>query len=302
LTAGKSLLEYGVGKVGFSGFYAERCAQVVALDVVYHSASHAKKPYWFIKYDGDRIPLGDRLFHIVASHSVLEHVASIEDSLSEIDRVLKVGAWRYCVGDWIRGHVVFGLPVQVRPILKTLSAFPNVTAPGGDLDGGHYLNKLTISQFFGRCRQPALGRFAKPVPPRLLWAKSLVSCVSGGGKMSSGKCLIVLVIVGPLLWAAPPEGTAQPREASPPPERVEDEGSKACSVVDPGNWRDTILVPDSWEFEDCVDFAISVSARAAQPACIFQTGLPKFSFGTEDGRPPPRNCRWHDGRMPGRRR
>ena len=55
-------------------------------------------------------------------------------------------------------------------------------------------------------------------------------------------------------------------------------GSKMCSVVLSGEWRDTIPVPQSWTSRDCHNFAQALTAQNYQLACVFDGG-PGFSFG-----------------------
>jgi hypothetical protein len=146
------------------------------------------------------------------------------------------------------------------------------------------------------------GRRVRPgCPLACARAETLASCVEWGGESALTKWsrLIGVIVIGLLLCDG--DAAGQPRdwpaqEQEPPEEPAPpDGGTKICSVTVVNNWRDTILVPDSWEFEDCIDFARSVGAISAQVGCIFQTGYPKFSFGSPDGRPPNRNCRWYDG-------
>ena len=80
------------------------------------------------------------------------------------------------------------------------------------------------------------------------------------------------------------------------------EGTKFCSVVLAGAWRDTIPVPPEWTVRDCYDFARALTAQNYQLACVFAEGGQAFSFGgtgnasgpLRQGLPslPEPNCGW----------
>lgn len=65
--------------------------------------------------------------------------------------------------------------------------------------------------------------------------------------------------------------------------------TKLCSVVDPGNWRDTFTVPATWQAYNCQNFQNSTAARLYQLGCTFPYG---FSFGSTNGGVPNPNCGW----------
>ncbi len=67
-------------------------------------------------------------------------------------------------------------------------------------------------------------------------------------------------------------------------------GSKFCSVVVSGNWRDTTWVPSGWNAGDCRNFRIAVGAETYQLGCIFSSG--GVSFGASNGGTPRLNCGW----------
>ena len=66
-------------------------------------------------------------------------------------------------------------------------------------------------------------------------------------------------------------------------------GSKVCSVIDPGNWRDTFNVVDSWKRETCEAFAKKMAAKTFQLGCLYDGGI---DFGAAGGENPLPNCGW----------
>ena len=88
-------------------------------------------------------------------------------------------------------------------------------------------------------------------------------------------------------------------------------GTKMCSVVLAGEWRDTIPVPQGWTVQDCYNFARALTAQYYQLACVFDGG-PGFSFGSngraaanlavQRGGVPEPNCGWEDPRRTARGR
>lgn len=65
---------------------------------------------------------------------------------------------------------------------------------------------------------------------------------------------------------------------------------KLCSAVFPGNWRDTMVVPNSWSASTCARWASSQSATDWQLACSFTNN---FSWGGFNGTSVPSpNCGW----------
>ena len=64
---------------------------------------------------------------------------------------------------------------------------------------------------------------------------------------------------------------------------------KACSVVSPSHFRDTVLVPNSWSADDCDEFTQSGGETAYNLICIFETS---FSIGDGNGGAPSPNCGW----------
>lgn len=67
---------------------------------------------------------------------------------------------------------------------------------------------------------------------------------------------------------------------------------KLCSIVVSGNWRDTILVPDTWNSGTCVSFMGTLGGTSAQIGCLTPTGA---LFGTGSSFSPgipAVNCGW----------
>ena len=88
-----TVMELGVGPAGFAPFYAERVAKVIGVDVTDFSAAYPGME--FVLTDGRTLPLENESVDMVVSHSVLEHVEDIAQTLREVDRVLRVGGYAF---------------------------------------------------------------------------------------------------------------------------------------------------------------------------------------------------------------
>lgn len=88
-----TLMELGVGPAGFAPFYAEQVAKVIGVDVTDFSASYPGMK--FVLSDGQTIALDDESVDMVASHSVLEHVEDLAQTLREVNRVLRVDGYAF---------------------------------------------------------------------------------------------------------------------------------------------------------------------------------------------------------------
>lgn len=64
---------------------------------------------------------------------------------------------------------------------------------------------------------------------------------------------------------------------------------KICSGVVPGNFRDSIPVPNGWNTGMCQSWASSIGATHWQLGCLFDGG---YSWGVTNGGLPPNNCGW----------
>lgn len=78
-----------------------------------------------------------------------------------------------------------------------------------------------------------------------------------------------------------------------------DSGTKLCSAVTPGNWRDSISVPATWTFRNCADHARAVGATTYELACVLGDRVsfpPKntsiYPEPTSPYRTPVPNCGW----------
>lgn len=152
ITSSTTLLEYGVGRYGFACYYAERAGRVIGLDIRDYSEFHPGIE--FLVYDGNKIPLPDASVDAVASHSVLEHVEDIHASLSEIDRVLRVGGRAFLTisplyyssgGSHIRQDK--GRLEQWEHLDPKSAVYLTENPIPDEPDGGHYLNKLRVRDF-----------------------------------------------------------------------------------------------------------------------------------------------------------
>jgi hypothetical protein len=77
-------------------------------------------------------------------------------------------------------------------------------------------------------------------------------------------------------------------------------GTKICSAVLPGNWRDTLSIPAAWTAANCSAWAATTGVRDYQIGCLFSpaAGIPAYSWGglTSIGSPvalPEPNCGWN---------
>lgn len=90
-----SILEFGSGRFGYIDLYKELFQTSYALDIYDFSDSYDSDVAFLISEDEKTIPLPDRSVGLVVSHSVLEHVVDINQTISEISRVLKIGGTAY---------------------------------------------------------------------------------------------------------------------------------------------------------------------------------------------------------------
>jgi hypothetical protein len=72
-------------------------------------------------------------------------------------------------------------------------------------------------------------------------------------------------------------------------------GQKICSCFVPGNWRDSMVVPESWTKDLCLKFGLKTGATSIQLGCVFSNDV-EFGAETElrtaSAAPPARNCGW----------
>lgn len=97
------VLDAGCGGGGMPLSLAEEAGWVVGIDLVdrFHQAGRrlarerGVRNLAFAKADGTTLPFRPRVFDLVLSHSVIEHVADAPQYLRECARVLKPGGWIY---------------------------------------------------------------------------------------------------------------------------------------------------------------------------------------------------------------
>ena len=85
--------EFGIGRWGFARFYARHVSSVVGVDIEDYSAHHPGVE--FVVSDGYTVPLADDSIDLTVSHSVLEHVVDLRQSLGEIDRITRQNGYVY---------------------------------------------------------------------------------------------------------------------------------------------------------------------------------------------------------------
>ena len=104
--------------------------------------------------------------------------------------------------------------------------------------------------------------------------------------------LVIAVLACFVLLAAGPQTPQQQMEES--NRRLAAEraviGTKVCSVLVSGNWRDTINVDSQATQAGCREFMNAVKAGEFQLGCLSQDGRVRLG-STGGGRPEP-NCGW----------
>lgn len=94
-----SVLDFGCGKGNNLAILSKLFAIVVAIDVSQKAIDAAKrnhksfKKISYLKYDGGRLPFSEAQFDFVIACEVLEHVANLESTFRELNRVLKPGGY-----------------------------------------------------------------------------------------------------------------------------------------------------------------------------------------------------------------
>ena len=66
-------------------------------------------------------------------------------------------------------------------------------------------------------------------------------------------------------------------------------GSKVCSIYHPGNFRDSLNVPDAFNERACQDLMRNEGGTVYQLACLYDAGV---AFGAPGGGRPVPNCGW----------
>ncbi|WP_082528742.1 methyltransferase domain-containing protein [Methylobacterium sp. Leaf466] len=148
--ANKVYLEFGCGQFGgYIHFWKNYFKHAYGLDIFDYSKNFESDVKFLHSADALTIPLPDRSVDFIASHSVLEHVIDLPHTLSEMQRVLKVGGVAYLTvsplfyarrGGHIAGHTTWEhLDPESKWFMgsRTLDERPTVD----------HLNGLTNSRF-----------------------------------------------------------------------------------------------------------------------------------------------------------
>lgn len=154
-------MEVGVGRWGFGRFYKEKFDTVYGVDVEDYENRHPGVQFVLVRDDGS-IPLESGSVDVVVSHSVLEHVADLDKTLSEINRILRPKGWLYLtVNPLYFSSYGSHLNRDGRRLDDWQHLDPSSEhyltrdpLPNHDMSG-HALNMLTSSMFLGAVgRQP----------------------------------------------------------------------------------------------------------------------------------------------------
>ncbi len=88
-------------------------------------------------------------------------------------------------------------------------------------------------------------------------------------------------------------GACQGR-AAPPGAAAPAMGGKVCSVIDYGNWRDSLPVPGAFPADGCKAYMVSSAARMYELGCFTTSGVAFGPSGTAnvDAKPPNPDCGW----------
>jgi len=84
------LLDYGCGSKPYQSLF-KNVSQYIGVDLLYNEGHSHENENIDVFYDGKRLPFDENEFNAVFTSQVLEHVPNINNSLSEINRVLKPG-------------------------------------------------------------------------------------------------------------------------------------------------------------------------------------------------------------------
>lgn len=141
-----SFLDFGSGSFGYTALYKEKFGRAIGLDIHDYSNFYSKD-IEFVISDGVSIPVESHSLDLVISHSVLEHVTDLEKSISEINRILKIGGHCYLTVSPLYfaptgSHIGYPKRLENWEHLDPSSEYYMI-----DGQGQLYLNKLTISKF-----------------------------------------------------------------------------------------------------------------------------------------------------------
>jgi len=157
-----TVAEFGVGKWGFGRFYSEKYKKVYGIDIEDYSEFHPNVEFILSKENDENINIPDQTVDIVFSHSVLEHVKDLNQVMSEINRMTKVGGYFYLTVNPLYyssfGAHLYGKGEGNRceywEHLDPNQPFYLLDNPYPDAKtSGHYLNKLSSSMFLSSVGQ-----------------------------------------------------------------------------------------------------------------------------------------------------
>jgi ubiquinone/menaquinone biosynthesis C-methylase UbiE len=120
MAKGQDVLDIGCNNGYGTKIISKNCASIIGVDVSDQAVAEAQRTYatgdlQFRVISGLSLPFEDQTFDLITSFQVIEHVADVEEYLSEIKRVLKTG-----------GKVVFTTPnaeVRLDPGTKPWNPF-----------------------------------------------------------------------------------------------------------------------------------------------------------------------------------
>lgn len=144
----RRLLDIGGGRAGYGLLYRQLADEVYVCDLNDCAASYAQTGIRFLTADVTRgVPLPDRSFDIVVSHSAFEHIDGVPAAIAEVDRLLRP-----------RGHAF----ITIRPLYYSALGFHrrdwapwahlSAAGPEEQVPDGHrgsFLNKLTYAEMLG---------------------------------------------------------------------------------------------------------------------------------------------------------
>jgi hypothetical protein len=68
-----------------------------------------------------------------------------------------------------------------------------------------------------------------------------------------------------------------------------EQGQKLCRVLQGKTWRDGVIVPQSWNINQCKDYMLKSGGNGYQLGCVYTDNT---TLGGENGSTPSPNCRW----------
>lgn len=149
MSDGEVYLDVGCSNGEVIGSVGKRCAKAVGIDIDERTMSEAKRnnpDFEFVLGSADNLPFDDETFTLVSMLDVLEHVPRPEESLNEINRILKPG-----------GHLVISVPHKGSfwyidaQRSKIFAAGRKILLGKGDavLEHKHYLTKELLEMLPG---------------------------------------------------------------------------------------------------------------------------------------------------------